>query len=71
MSGDLYPLSLDYPITWQARTEHLHVVVDRNGWKFADPVSQGRFLELPAAKRLEFRSAFEAQVTLAKSTPTA
>ena len=58
----LYPLPMRFPASYA----HVDIAVTPDGWTFATEADADNFGELPTAERLELRSAFEAQVALAK-----
>lgn len=64
-----------YPMTMRLSTEgrdatEIAVVIDRDGWRFAGTAYKALFETLRASERLYLRRQFEAQVRLAKYTPT-
>lgn len=63
----LYPLRL---VFGEGERATITIVISLTGWKFATPADRGRFEALPVAERLTMRRQFEAQVALARLTPT-
>jgi hypothetical protein len=60
----IYPL----PMRWPTKAGHIDITIDRQNWRFCTTEDEARFRELPVSDRLELRSAFAAQVELAKTT---
>jgi hypothetical protein len=50
--------------------EYIDVTITPDGWSFITADDQKTFRLLTTSDRLEYLGAFEAQVTLAKETPT-
>jgi hypothetical protein len=48
----------------------INVEIDRDGWTFWTALDQDNFDRLRVSERLSLRRQFEAQVGLAKNTPT-
>jgi hypothetical protein len=65
--AEIYPLPMRFP-TKDGR--HVDVSVDRQAWRFCTSEDDARYRSLPVGERMELRIAFEAQVQLAKDTPT-
>jgi hypothetical protein len=79
----IYPLPMRFPVPIDgsagerarvsgrelARSEYIDVRIDVDSWAFMSARDREVFNALPVADRLEYRRAFEAQVTLAKETP--
>jgi hypothetical protein len=69
MAG-LYPLPMRFPVPINGGPGHIDIAVKRDGWEFVTLADRQAFEGMPVADRLEYRRAFEAQVALAKDTPT-
>jgi hypothetical protein len=65
MTADLYPLPVGFPTS----RGPISILIKRDGWAFMHP-SQDVYNDLPIQERVDLRRAFEAQVALAKNTPT-
>lgn len=55
---------------FETTASHVDVVVEPTGWRFAEPYFKTAFETLTVLERLNLRRQFEAQVALAKATPT-
>lgn len=82
--ADLYPLPMRFPVPMDGSSgkrareagrslqvgEFIDVTISPDGWSFIRDTDRVTFDTQPVAERLEYRRAFEAQVGLAKATPT-
>jgi hypothetical protein len=78
----VYPLPMRFPVPINGTSanakakrplqvgDYIDVRISPNGWTFISEADRQTFAGLAAGDRLEYRRAFEAQVTLAKNTPT-
>lgn len=78
----VYPLPMRFPVPFNGTSanakakrplqvgDYIDVTITPMGWTFITGADRQTFAGLAAGDRLEYRRAFEAQVTLAKDTPT-
>lgn len=80
----LYPLPMRFPVPIDGssgkrareenrplkRDEYIDITIRPTGWEFVRTEDRQVFELQPVADRLEYRKSFEAQVALAKDTPS-
>jgi hypothetical protein len=66
----IYPLTMRFRARDRTGPLTIAVEINRDGWKLDGPTHHAFWAGLPASERLRLRSEFEAQVRLAKNTPT-
>jgi hypothetical protein len=78
----VYPLPMRFPVPINGTSanakakrplevgDYIDVRISRSGWTFIADADRQTFAGLAVGDKLEYRRAFEAQVTLAKDTPT-
>jgi hypothetical protein len=66
----IYPLPMRFPVPINGGPQHIDITISPDGWSFITIGDRQTFVGLAVADRLEYRRAFEAQVELAKNTPT-
>jgi hypothetical protein len=66
----IYPLPMRFPVPINGGPQHIDITITPEGWSFITIGDRQTFEGMAVADRLEYRRAFEAQVRLAKDTPT-